>query len=131
VDTELDPSPAYAAVRDPLCGAIASFVGTARAESGGEAVLRLEYEVHETMALKQFARLAQALRERYGVWHVAIHHRRGPVPPGGASVAIAVAAPRRRPALDACADAIERLKHDIPIWKKEVYRNGHRWMEGS
>jgi molybdopterin synthase catalytic subunit len=65
------------------------------------------------------------------VWHVAIHHRRGVVPPGGTSVAIAVSAPRRKSALEGCAEAIERLKKDVPIWKKEVYPDGHRWLEGS
>ena len=131
VDGELDPQAAFAAVRDPECGAVATFVGTVRARSGGRPVLRLEYEVHETMAPKQFARMAAALRGRHGVWHVAIHHRRGVVPVGGASVAIAISAPRRKGALDACADAIARLKQDVPIWKKEIYPDGHRWMEGS
>jgi molybdopterin synthase catalytic subunit len=130
VDTELDPSPAIAAVRDPKCGAIATFLGTVRAENEGRKVLHLEYEVHETMAKKQFARLAAALRER-GAWHVAIHHRRGRVAVGSVSVAIAVSAPRRKSALDACAEAIERLKKDVPIWKKEVYPDGHLWREGS
>jgi molybdopterin synthase catalytic subunit len=130
VDSEVDPSLAFAAVRDPRCGAIASFVGTARGENEGRKVLRLEYEVLETMALRQFARLAASLRER-GAWHVAIHHRRGRVEVGGTSVAIAVSAPRRKAALEACAEAIERLKKDVPIWKKEVYPDGHEWREGS
>jgi len=130
VDTELDPSPAFEAVRDPHCGAIATFVGTARGENEGKKVLHLEYEVQESMAMKQFARLAEALRGK-GAWHVAIHHRRGRVPVGGVSIAIAVSAPRRKAALEACADAIERLKRDVPIWKKEVYPDGHAWREGS
>ncbi|MFI5402941.1 MAG: molybdenum cofactor biosynthesis protein MoaE [Planctomycetota bacterium] len=130
VDGDLDPSPAFESVRDPLCGAIATFVGTARGENEGKKVLHLDYEVQESMALKQFRKLAAALREK-GAWHVAIHHRRGRVPVGGVSVAIAVSAPRRNVALDACAEAIERLKKDVPIWKKEVYPDGHLWREGS
>jgi molybdopterin synthase catalytic subunit len=130
VDRELDPSPAFEAVRDPSCGAIATFVGTARGENEGRKVLHLEYEVLESMAMRQFARLAAALREK-GAWHVAIHHRRGRVGVGGVSIAIAVSAPRRAHALAACAEAIERLKKDVPIWKKEVYPDGHLWREGS
>ena len=130
VDTELDPSPAFEAVRDPSCGAIAIFVGTARGENEGRKVLRLEYEVLESMALRQFGKLAAALREK-GAWHVAIHHRKGVVAVGQVSVAIAVSAPRRKAALEACAEAIERLKKDVPIWKKEVYPDGHLWREGS
>ena len=131
VDGELDPAAALEAVRDPACGAIATFVGTVRDSSDGRTVLHLEYEVHESMAVKQLTKLAARLRERHDVWHVAVHHRRGHVPVGGPSVAIAVSAPRRKSALGACAETIEALKKDVPIWKKEVYPSGHRWMEGS
>jgi molybdopterin synthase catalytic subunit len=132
VDGALDPSEVFAEVRDPLCGAIATFVGTVRGRShDGKAVVRLEYEVQESMALRQLEHMAEELKEEYGVHHVAIHHRRGVVSVGGVSVAIAVSAPRRRDALDACAAAIEVLKRKVPIWKKEVYEDGHVWMEGS
>jgi len=127
----LDLSEAFEAVRDPACGAIASFVGTVRGTSEGREVLHLEYEVHESMALRQFERLAARLRETHEISHVAIHHRHGKVEVGGISVAIAVAAPRRAPALAACAEAIERLKKDVPIWKKQVFPDGHEWNEGS
>ncbi|HEX5138331.1 MAG TPA: molybdenum cofactor biosynthesis protein MoaE [Planctomycetota bacterium] len=130
VDTEIDPSACAEAVRDPRCGAVATFLGTVRGENGGRRVLHLEYEVLESMARKQFARLAAALREK-GAWHVAIRHRRGRVEVGGVSVVIAVSSPRRVHALEACALAIERLKKDVPIWKKEVYPDGHLWREGS
>jgi len=130
-DDALDPRDVLEAVRDPACGAIATFTGTVRGTNDGREVVRLEYEVLESMALKQFARLAAALRDAHGVAHVAIDHRRGAVAVGGVSVAIAVSAPGRKSALAACAEAIERLKRDIPIWKKEIYPDGHRWMEGS
>ncbi|MFQ5844581.1 MAG: molybdenum cofactor biosynthesis protein MoaE, partial [Planctomycetota bacterium] len=67
----------------------------------------------------------------HGVKQVAIHHRRGRVEVGGVTIAIAVSAERRASALGACAEAIERLKKDVPIWKKEVFPDGHRWVEGS
>jgi molybdopterin synthase catalytic subunit len=130
-DGPFDPGEAFEEVRDPECGAIATFVGTVRSTNDGRRVLHLEYEVHETMALRQLTLLAEELRRGHGVRHVAIHHRRGRVEVGGVSVAIAVSAVRRRDALAACAQAIERLKRDVPIWKKEVYPDGHRWMEGS
>jgi molybdopterin synthase catalytic subunit len=130
-DEELDPIRVLDAVRDPACGAVASFLGTVRNRSDGKEVLGLEYEVHETMALRQFELLGRSLREAHEITGIVIHHRRGEVPVGAASVAIAVSAPRRRDALAACAAAIERLKRDVPIWKKETYRDGHRWIEGS
>ncbi|MHC4960288.1 MAG: molybdenum cofactor biosynthesis protein MoaE [Planctomycetota bacterium] len=130
-DDKLHPTSAFEAARDPACGAVASFVGTVRGTNDGKRVLRLEYEVHESMALAQFERLAAHLKEAHGVERVAIHHRRGAVEVGGVSVVIVVASPRRGPALAACAEAIEKLKSDVPIWKKEIYPDGHRWMEGS
>ena len=130
-DELLDPAPAFEAVRDPACGAVASFVGTVRGNSDGKPVLHLHYEVQESMALRQFERMAEALRAGHGIHHVAIHHRRGQVPVGGVSVVIAVSSPRRKSALAACAAAIEQLKQDVPIWKKEVFADGHRWVEGS
>jgi molybdopterin synthase catalytic subunit len=131
LDESLDPAPAFAAVRDPTCGAVASFVGTVRGTSAGREVVRLEYEVLESMALRQFETMAVEFQRKHGVRHVAIHHRRGAVEVGGVSVVIAVSAERRGSALAACAEAIEILKKDVPIWKKEVYPDGHRWMGGS
>ncbi len=129
---ELDPAPVLAAVRDAACGAVASFVGTVRGNNDGRGVLRLEYEVHESMALRQFERMAAALTERHGIAHFAVHHRRGVVPVGGIGVALAASAPRRGAALAACREAIELLKKDVPIWKKEIFADGsHRWVEGS
>lgn len=130
-DGALDPAAVLNAVADPSCGAIASFIGTVRGRNDGKEVLHLEYEVQEPMALKQFAAMAEDLRRAHGVQRVAIHHRRGRVEVGEPSVAIAVSAERRRSALAACAEAIERLKKDVPIWKKEVFPDGHRWVEGS
>jgi len=127
----LDPGALLREVGDPACGAVASFVGTVRGFNDGRPVLYLEYEVLESMALRQFEAMAEELKRRHGVRHVAIHHRRGRVEVGESSVAIAVSAERRRSALEACAEAIERLKKDVPIWKKEVFPDGHRWVEGS
>ena len=131
LDSELDPADVFAFVRDDACGAIATFVGTVRRTHGEKEVLRLEYEVHESMATRQMARLAESLRKQHGVTRIAIDHRRGIVPVGGVSVCIAVSSPHRRASLAACAEAIEILKADVPIWKKEVFPDGHEWRTGS
>ena len=129
---DLIPQHAALLVQDPDCGAIASFIGTVRGSNNERDVQHLEYEVHESMALRQFEILATTLREKHGIHHIAIDHRRGVVPVGGISVVIAVSSPRRKASLDACAEAIEILKSDIPIWKREVYRDGSsEWMKGS
>jgi molybdopterin synthase catalytic subunit len=73
-------------------------------------------------------RLAAELTVRHGLCSVAIHHRTGRVEIGEASVAIAVSAPHRAAALDACREAIDTLKETIPLWKKEVYAGGEEWI---
>src|SRR5437763_721909 len=80
------------------------------------------------LELDDVARLGDELTERYGLCSVAVHHRLGRVEIGEASVVIAVSAPHRAAALDACREAIETLKTTIPLWKKEVYAGGEEWI---
>ncbi|MHC4940619.1 MAG: molybdopterin synthase catalytic subunit [Planctomycetota bacterium] len=131
LDKDLIPQHAPLLVQDRDCGAIATFIGTVRGTNKDREVSHLEYEVQEPMALKQFAKMEEKLREEHGIYHLAIDHRKGIVPVGGISVVIAVSAPHRKAALAACAEAIEILKADVPIWKKEVYPDGHEWRQGS
>ena len=113
-------------------GAIATFVGTTRAHARGRDVVRLEYEAYEGMAEAEMERIAGELRERHDVIDVAIHHRVGPVEIGETSVVIAVSAPHRAAAFDACREAIDTLKQTVPLWKKELYVGGEEWIgQGS
>ena len=109
-------------------GAIATFSGTARKHSRGRVVQYLDYEGYEGMAEEMMEKLAIGLKERYDIHDVAIHHRIGRVQLGEPSVVIAVAASHRRDALAACKDAIDILKVDVPLWKKEVYEGGEEWI---
>ncbi len=115
-------------VGDDEAGAIATFVGTTRVRSRGRRVVHLEYEAYEGMAEKVMATLADELQRQYDLCGVAIHHRIGRVAIGEASVVIAVSAPHRQEALAACRDAIDRLKVEVPLWKKEVYEGGEEWI---
>jgi molybdopterin synthase catalytic subunit/molybdopterin converting factor small subunit len=117
-----------AEVRTNDAGAIATFVGTTRARSRGRDVLHLEYEAYEGMSEQVMADLAAALKEKYSLCEVAIHHRVGRVEIGDTSVVIAVSAPHRADALSACRDAIDELKVTVPLWKKEVYKGGEEWI---
>jgi molybdopterin synthase catalytic subunit len=109
-------------------GAIATFSGTARRHSRGRVVQYLDYEGYEGMAEEMMAKLASGLKERYDVHEIAIHHRVGRVELGEPSVVIAVSAAHRADALAACKDAIDILKVDVPLWKKEVYEGGEEWI---
>ena len=124
----IDLAAVVAEVEDERAGAIATFVGTVRAESRGRQVVRLEYEAYEAMAEEVMTNLAAELRARYDLCAVAITHRTGTCEIGEASVAIAVSAAHRQAALDACRDAIDTLKETVPLWKKEVYEGGEEWI---
>jgi molybdopterin synthase catalytic subunit len=128
----LDVSAAIAEVQSPEAGAIATFVGTTRVHSRGRDVVHLDYEAYEGMAEKTMAELAAALKAKYELLEIAIHHRVGRVGIGDTSVVIAVSAPHRQDALAACAEAIDTLKVSVPLWKKEVYEGGEEWIgQGS
>jgi MoaE-MoaD fusion protein len=121
-----------AEVASDQAGAIATFVGTTRARSRDRDVIRLEYEAYEGMAEAEMERIAQEVCERHDVLEMAIHHRVGPVEIGETSVVIAVSAPHRAAAFDACREAIDTLKQTVPLWKKELYVGGEEWIgQGS
>jgi MoaE-MoaD fusion protein len=115
-------------VRSDRAGAIATFIGTTRVQSRGRAVLHLDYEAYEEMAEQVMAQIAAELSGRYDLCEIAIHHRTGRVEIGEASVVIAVSAPHRQDALAACKDAIDTLKEQVPLWKKEFYEGGEEWI---
>ena len=124
----LDVARVVAEAESDDAGAVASFVGTVRRQSRGRDVVRLEYEAFAEMAEPMLRRLAEELTAKHGLCEVAIHHRVGSVDIGEASVVIAVSAPHRAAALDACREAIDTLKGTIPLWKKEVYADGEEWI---
>jgi molybdopterin synthase catalytic subunit/molybdopterin converting factor small subunit len=115
-------------VRSDQAGAIATFIGTTRLQSRGRSVLHLDYEAYEEMAEQVMAQIAAELKGRYDLCEIAIHHRTGRVEIGEASVVIAVSAPHRQDALAACKDAIDTLKGQVPLWKKEFYEGGEHWI---
>lgn len=119
---------AVAEVHDEAAGAIATFIGTTRAQSRGRQVIHLEYEAFEGMAEQVMADLAGKLADRHELCKVAIHHRTGRVEIGETSVVIAVSAPHRAAALQACHEAIDELKATVPLWKKETYVGGEEWI---
>jgi molybdopterin synthase catalytic subunit len=121
---------ACAAVRRPDCGAVALFVGTVRDHHEGKRVLSLTYSAFREMAEKEFARIAAEAAARWTIGAVWIAHRTGPLAIGDASVVVAVSAPHRAEAFDACRHAIEALKKTAPIWKEEFTETGKTWVSG-
>ena len=124
----ISPDAAVRAVSGTDCGAVATFLGAVRAQSRGREVVALDYEAFESMALKQFVHITSQAQQRWPGCRLAIHPRTGRLLPGELSVAIAAAAPHRDDAFAACRHAIEALKADAPIWKREEYRDGSEWV---
>jgi molybdopterin converting factor subunit 1 len=116
-----------AAVSGPGRGGVVTFTGTVRGQTGGRRVLRLEYEAYGPMAERSLARIGAEVGAAHGA-EVAVVHRVGVLEPGEAAVVIACAAPHRAPAFRACEQVLERLKRDVPIWKREVYEDGSAWV---
>lgn len=115
----------------PECGATVTLDGYAREWTRGRRTLYLVYEAYQPMALSEMKRLGEQAHEKFGIAHIGIVHRTGRLEIGETSVVIAVSAPHRRAAFEACEWAIRELKHTVPIWKKEVFEDGEIWVEGE
>lgn len=126
----IDLAAVVAAARGDGDGAVAVFVGTVRNENAGRRVLYLEYEAYDGMAEREMERIAADAGVRFDVSRVAIVHRTGRLAIGEASVAVAVAAPHRASAMEACRFVIDTLKATVPIWKREHVEGGTIWIEG-
>jgi molybdopterin synthase catalytic subunit len=112
-------------------GAIVTFDGFVRDKSHGRRTLYLDYEAYEPMALAKMKELGQLLHAKFAIHRVAIVHRLGRLEIGETSVFIAVSAPHRAAAFDACRFAIDTLKRTVPIWKKEYFEDGAVWADGE
>jgi MoaE-MoaD fusion protein len=124
----LDPAAVAGLVEDPGCGAVVTFVGNVRRDNEGRDVDYLEYEAYPGMAEAKMAEIGEEIRQRWGLSQVAMAHRLGRCEVGEASIVIAVASPHRREAFEACHYAIDRVKEIVPIWKREVWKDGAVWI---
>lgn len=115
----------------PECGATVTLDGYAREWTKGRRTLYLVYEAYEPMAMSELKRLGDQVHEKFDIAHIGIVHRTGRLDIGETSVVIAVGAPHRRAAFEACEWAIRELKRTVPIWKKEVFEDGEIWVEGE
>lgn len=112
-------------------GAVCLFVGVVRNENRGRPVLRLEYEAYEEMAGPLMDEIAAETARRFPVTDVRLVHRLGRLDLGEASVVVAVSSPHRAEAFAACRFAIDTLKAQVPIWKKELYADGSEWLDAT
>lgn len=132
VERTLDAGALLAEVASAANGATVLFVGTVRDVNDGRTVTGLEYTAYLEMAERELADIVSEAGTRFETAHIVVEHRLGALSLGDASVAIAVAHPRRGPALDGARWIIEELKRRVPIWKREHYADGTRsWVDPS
>lgn len=126
--TPISLAEVVAAVEHRDAGGLATFTGNVREASRGKRVLRLEYEAYAPMAVRVMDAIALAIEQEIPGARVAVAHRVGTLVVGESAVVIAASAPHRDEAFRACREAIERLKQDVPIWKKEIDDEGGEWI---
>jgi molybdopterin synthase catalytic subunit len=111
-------------VKRPTDGAVVTFDGIVRNNFDGRPVRYLEYEAYATMAEKKLAEIGAEVQQKFAVGEIAMLHRIGRLEIGESSIVIAVAAPHRHAAFEACAYAMDRVKAEVPVWKKEFFADG-------
>lgn len=120
-------------VESPNVGAIATFVGVVRYETGSDskALKALEYTAYDAMALSEMSKLCEAVAAERSLHKVLMVHRLGTMKVGDTSVAVIASAPHREGAFDACRTLIDQLKQSVPIFKTEIWQDGSRtWVNG-
>lgn len=112
----------------PSAGGQVLFIGAVRNQTGGRPVEHLEYEAYPGMAEKEMRKIAEKAVQQFGCYRIAIHHRTGILGIGEVAVVIAVSSAHRGASFEACQFAIDTLKSEVPIWKKEVFEDGETWV---
>lgn len=115
----------------PECGGIGIFVGTVRNHHEGKAVKALKYTAYAPVAEKMIRQIEHEIQSKYGVSYVRVVHRIGSLDIGDTAIIAIAYAPHRREAFQACEEAVERVKHEVPVWKEEFYMDGSsQYVEG-
>ena len=130
---KLDVGEIYDWCVHPSCGAIVVFSGTARDHAEGrQDVTLLEYEAYEEHVEPRLEAIASEMRQRWpDIVRVVLAHRTGPLKLGESSVVVAVSSPHRPEAFEAGRFGIDTLKATVPIWKREVWKDGEDWALAS
>lgn len=124
----IDVAGVLSAMQDPACGGLAFFLGMVRDHSRGQRVLKLHYEAFEEMAVAEMKRIGEGVLREVDVAKIAVVHRVGELAIGDVAVITAAASPHRSEAFRACQLLINRVKQDVPIWKKEFFPDSATWV---
>ncbi len=130
-DGAIDPAAIALRVADDASGGTVVFLGTVRSRTGEQVTERLEYESHRPLAEREMARILSEVAAAVAGSRLAAAHRVGRLAVGEVAVVVAASAPHRDGAFLAARTAIDRIKAEVPIWKREVGPDGAVWVEGS
>lgn len=128
VERDFDLASVMRELAYPEEGATTIFFGSVRDNAGENRVNLLHYEVYREMAEAYIRRIEEEVRKKHGARRVLVLHRVGDLEPGEKTILVASVARHREEAFAACREALERVKAEAPIWKKEVYEQGARWV---
>jgi molybdopterin synthase catalytic subunit len=129
VSQAIDIASLGAELRDPAAGAVVTFDGRVRNHNAGQAVSCLEYQAYPALAISTGQRILEEEAARHGLLAAQAAHRTGPLAIGEAAVWVGVASAHRGPAFEAARTIMERLKYELPVWKKETYADGRsEWV---
>jgi molybdopterin synthase catalytic subunit len=118
-------------IMDTSSGGTALFLGTVRDHNDSKTVLEIHYEIYKEMAEKYLAKIERDAKRKWKINNFLAIHRTGRLKVGEVSVAVAASAEHRNQAFEACKYGIDQIKTKVPIWKKEIYENGARWIDGK
>ena len=131
VHTKIDVDAVRRSVDDPRFGAILLFEGVARQDFDGREVVELAYEAYAELAVPVMQEIAQEVAHKWPGARASIVHRTGVVAIEEPSVVIAVGTPHRAACYEASRYCIDELKTRVPVWKKELYRDGSEWKANA
>ena len=127
----IDSGALAAALRRDEDGAVVTFEGVVRNNTKGRPTSYLQYECYEEMALRLISEIGREIARDYAISRIGMIHRLGRLNIGEASVSVVATAPHRRAAFEAALAGIDRLKREVPIWKKEFFADGAVWVDGE
>lgn len=114
-------------------GAHSIFLGQVRADVVNDSVVTaIEYTAYEAMALEKAHSIREETFAKYALTCMHIYHSLGVVSVGEISLFVFTSAPHRKAAIQACEEVVERIKHELPVWGKELTAdNAYTWKENT
>jgi molybdopterin synthase catalytic subunit len=129
---EIDVPSVLKSIDDGGVGAKVLFIGSVRNFSDNGDVVGMTYESYMGMAEEKIKNIEIDAKKTWGIKKIRIIHRIGELTIGDNSVAIAISTPHSKDAFAACQFVLDKIKHEVPIWKKEKMLNDEtKWVEGK